>query len=214
VTFRDADGHKIDCANNVAQCQADAAGATGNAQAATRVTTETTNHGWWIFKWSETSINITGDINSFCALSPNASKLADLVMSDKTITVNYNDAKPGTWTANGALLHGGSSSGTPSQGWEPTAWIDPNRTPGLVYDKDAVDNGIPQANTAEEFGHEVLGHIWGEMYGGDLAWTKANMRDSIVGENAVRALDPTRGQKGLESHHDYQEAPDPPKPQQ
>jgi RHS repeat-associated protein len=215
VTFRDADGHKIDCANNVQQCQQDAANSTGNAQAAARVTTETTKHGWWIFKWSETSIKITGDINSFRALSPNASKLADLVTSDKTITVNYSDAKPGTWTENGEVLHGGSTSRTPSQGWDPTAWIDPNRTPGAVYDQDAVDQGIPQANTGEEFGHEVLGHIWGEMFGGAPAGTRGNMRDSIIGENAVRALDPTRGQKGLESHHNYQEAtPDPPKPQQ
>src|SRR6202043_3978973 len=33
VTFRDADGHKIDCANNTQQCQADAAASTANAQA-------------------------------------------------------------------------------------------------------------------------------------------------------------------------------------
>ena len=60
----------------------------------------------------------------------------------------------------------------------------------------------------KEGGHEVLGHMWGEMFGGHPAMvnghaSRANMRDSIIGENAVRALDPTRGQKGLESHHNY-----------
>jgi integrase len=41
-----------------------------------------------------------------------------------------------------------------------------------------------------------------------LRWvTRANMRDSIVGEDAVRALGPARGQKGLESHHNYNEMP-------
>jgi hypothetical protein len=219
VTFRDADGHKIDCANNTQQCQADAAASTANAQAAARVTTQTTTtqHSFLgIFHWttSETQIAITGDINSFRALSPNASKLADLVTSKDTVTVSYDQfAKPSFW-ANGVALNGGSTSYTPSQGYGAQAFIDPTRTPGAVYDQDAVDQGIPQANTGEEFGHEVLGHIWGEMFGGAPAGTRGNMRDSIIGENAVRALDPTRGQKGIESHHNYNEMPpDPPKPQ-
>ena len=203
VTFRDADGHKIDCANNTEQCQKDAAAATGNAEAAKRVTTETKTHGWWIFKSTETSIKITGDINSFRALSPNASKLADLVTSKDTVTVSYDQyAKPSVW-ANGIRLNGGSTSYTPSQGYDAQAFIDPTRTAGAVYDTDAVAQHIPQANTGEEFGHEVLGHIWGEMFGGHPAGTRGNMRDSIIGEDAVRALDPARGQKGLESHHNY-----------
>lgn len=66
-------------------------------------------------------------------------------------------------------------------------------------------------NTAEEFGHEVLGHIWGEMFDGHPAMinghpSRANMRDSIIGEDAIRALDPARGQKGLESHHNYNDS--------
>jgi RHS repeat-associated protein len=216
VTFRDADGHKIDCANHTSQCQADAAAATGNAQAAARVTTQTTTtqHSFLGIHWtmSETQIAIKGDVNSFRALSPNASKLADLVTSKDTITVSYDQyAKPSVW-ANGTALNGGSTSFTPSQGYGAQAFIDPTRTPGTVYDTDAVAQSIPQANTGEEFGHEVLGHIWGEMFGGALAGTRANMRDSIAGEDAVRALDPARGQKGLESHHNYNEMPpDPPK---
>jgi len=208
VTFRDADGHKIDCTNNVQQCQQDAANSTGNAQAAARVTTETTKHGWWIFKWTETSIKITGDINSFRALSPNASKLADLVTSKDTISVSYDQyAKPSIW-ANGITLNGGSTSYTPSEGYDAQAFIDPNRTAGVTYDQDAVDQHIPEANTAEEWGHEVEGHIWGELFGGHPGMinghaSRANMRDSITGENAVRALDPARGQKAPEFHHNY-----------
>jgi hypothetical protein len=104
-------------------------------------------------------------------------------------------------------LNGGATSYVPSQGYDPQAFIDPSRTPGAVYDPDAIAQGLPQANTAEEFGHEVLGHAWAELIGGHPAGTRANMRDSITGENAVRRLDPTRGQKGLESHHNYNEMP-------
>jgi RHS repeat-associated protein len=65
VSFRDADGHKIECANNTQQCQKDAAAATANAEAAKRVTTQTTTtqHSFLgLFHWttSETHIAITG----------------------------------------------------------------------------------------------------------------------------------------------------------
>ena len=219
VSFRDADGHKIDCANSTQQCQADAAAATANAQAAARVTTQTTTtqHSFLgIFHWTttETQIAIKGDISSFRALSPNASRLADLVTSKDTVTVSYDQYARASFWANGIKLNGGSTSYTPAEGYAAQAFIDPTRTPGAVYDPDAVAQGIPQANTAEEFGHEVLGHIWGELFGGAPAGTRANMRDSIIGEDAVRALDPTHGQKGIESHHNYNEMPPDPKPQQ
>jgi RHS repeat-associated protein len=216
VSFRDADGHEIVCANNAAQCQKDAAAATGNAAAAKRVTTNTvtTKHSFLGIKWTttKTTIGITGDIKSFRALGQNASRLADLVSDKQTITVTYDQwAKPSFWSG-GIQLNGGSVSYVPSQGEDTQAFIDPERKAGAVYDPDATGQNIPQANTAEEFGHEVLGHIWGELNGGHQAGTRANMRDSITGENAVRALDPARGQKGLETHHNYREMPpDPPK---
>ena len=56
---------------------------------------------------------------------------------------------------------------------------------------DAVAQGIPQANRGEEFGHEVLGHIWGEVAGGHMAGTRANMRDSIIGEGGNAGTDGT-----------------------
>jgi RHS repeat-associated protein len=210
VTFRDADGHEVVCANNAQQCQKDAAAATANAEAAKRVTTNTvtTKHSFLgLFSWTttKTTIAITGDLNSFRALGQNASRLADLVTNKQTVTVSYDQyATPSFW-ANGMKLNGGATSFVPSQGYEAQGFIDPSRT-GATYDPDAVAQHLPQANTAEEFGHEVLGHIWGELNGGHPAGTRANMRDSITGENAVRKLDPTRGQKGLESHHNYSEA--------
>jgi RHS repeat-associated protein len=207
VSFRDADGHEVVCANNPEQCKKDAAAATANAEAAKRVTTntETTKHSFLGIKWTttKTTIGITGDIKSFRALSANASKLADLVTDSRTVTVSYDNlARQSSWDT-GLPLNGGSTSYMNPF----LAIIDPTRTAGAVYDPDAVAQHIPQANTAEEFGHEVLGHIWGDMFGGAPAGTRANMRDSIVGEDAVRALDPTRGQKGIESHHNYNEMP-------
>jgi RHS repeat-associated protein len=216
VTFRDADGHTVACANDPQQCLADARTSTANAQAAARITLRKikTRHsflGLFHFTTTQTQIAIKGDINSFRALSSNASKLADLVTGKDTITVSYGRyARPSLW-ARGFVLNGGSMSYTPSEGYAAQAFIDSDRTHGGVYDPDAVGQGIPQANTAEEFGHEVLGHIWRELIGGHPAGTRANMRDSIVGENAVRALDPTRSQKGLESHHNYYEMPPDPK---
>jgi RHS repeat-associated protein len=211
VSFRDADGHEVVCANNPEQCKKDAAAATANAEAAKRVTTNTvtTKHSFLGIHrtTSKTTIAITGDMKSFRALGQNASRLADLVENKQTITVSYDQyAKPSFW-AGGIKLNGGSTSYTPSQGYDTEAFIDPTRTQGAVYDPDAIAQGIPQANTAEEFGHEVLGHIWGELNGGHQAGTRGNMRDSITGEDAVRKLDPSRGQKGLESHHNYNEMP-------
>jgi RHS repeat-associated protein len=214
VSFRDADGHEIDCANNTAQCQRDAAAATANAEAAKRVTTNTTTtqHSFLGFHWStsKTTIGISGDINSFRALSPNASKLADLVTSKQVVTVTYDRFAQPSFFGKPEDLNGGSTSWVPSQGYSPQAWIDAANQSrnGMPYDPDAVGQGIPQANTAEEFGHEVLGHVWGELFGGHPAATRGNMRDSIIGEDAVRALDPTRGQKGIESHHNYNEMPE------
>jgi len=212
LSYVDADGHEIVCANNAQQCQADAAAATGNAEAAKRVsaTTTTTHHSFLgLFHWdtSKTTIAISGDINSFRALGQNASRLADLVTDKQTVTVSYDQyAKPSFW-ANGIQLKGGATSYVPSQGYDTQAFIDPGRTRGAVYDPDAIAQGLPQANTGEEFGHEVLGHIWGELNGGHPAGTRANMRDSIAAEDAVRKLDPARGQKAPESHHNYNDLP-------
>ena len=213
LAFTDPTGHEIVCANNAAQCQKDAQSSVEGGADRVSTTTTTTQHSFLGVHWStsKTVISISGDLGSFRALGQNASRLADLVATDQTVTVSYDrNAKASVW-AQGSTLRGGSTSFVPSQGYDTQAFIDPGRYAGAVYDQDATGQGIPQANTAEEFGHEVLGHIWGELFGGHPAGTRANMRDSITGENAVRKLDPARGQKGLETHHNYGEMPpDPP----
>lgn len=212
ISSIDPDGHDVACANNTAQCVADANAATNGGGRVTSTTT-TTDHSFLGIHWStsETKLAITGDEASFRALGQNASRLADLIDNHSfTLSVSYG-AYPNS---------GGAGSYLPSQGYKSaSSLIDPTR-PGGRYDTDALDQRLPQATTAEEFGHEVLGHDWGELIGGHPAGssvfspgggfaptTRANMRDSITGENAVRALDPTRGQKAINSHHSYYEAP-------
>lgn len=51
----------------------------------------------------------------------------------------------------------------------------------------------------EKTAHELLGHLWGEMIAGHTAGTAQNKQDSLDAENAVRRLDPQRGQK--KDHH-------------
>ncbi len=214
VTFRDEDGHKVDCLDHVAQCQQDAARSTGNN---VQVQTVHDKPNWFqrLFHMEGTTHNylaMSGDTSSF-APGSNAAKLAGLIAAPRTVSVSYNVSPSNQPTPSffgqPTYINGGSTSYTAQQGYAFQAYIDPSNKSwnGQPFDQDAVDQGLPQANTAEEFGHEVLGHIWGEMLGGAPAGTRANMRDSIIGENAVRALDPTRGQKGLESHHGYQEMP-------
>jgi RHS repeat-associated protein len=216
ISFADADGHEIVCANNSEQCKKDAATATGNAEAAKRVgvTITPTKHSFLGIHWttSRTTIAISGDIKSFRALGENAKRLADLVTGPYSVTVNYGPAVPGL----GVILDGGSTSRTPSMGRDPQSWTDadhPNKR-----DTDAEHQGIPQANSAEAFGHEVLGHIWGELVGNhplmlpnhrDPSPTaRANMRDSLTGENAVRKFEGEneRGQKL--THHNYNNMPE------
>ncbi len=220
VTFIDADGHKVECVGNVEQCRKDAAKATGKD---VQVQTVQDKPNWFqrLFHMQGTTHNyltIPGDTSKF-APGSNAAKLAALIADPRTVTVSYNVSRYNLPTPSlfgqPQNINGGSTSFTEQQGYSFQAYIDPLNQSwnGKPFDQDAVDQGLPQANTAEEFGHEVLGHIWGEMIAGDLAGTRANMRDSIIGENAVRALDPTRGQKGVESHHGYQDLP-PDKPQQ
>jgi hypothetical protein len=60
---------------------------------------------------------------------------------------------------------------------------------------------IPGANRGEAMAHELLGHMWGEAFGGHMIGTAANKQDSVNAENAVRATDPTRGQKATHDHY-------------
>jgi RHS repeat-associated protein len=214
VSTWDPDGHDVACGGaNGQQLLKDANAATGGGSRVV-CNTKITPHSFLGFHWSttESKLGVTGDPATFRALGMAASRLVDLIDNHSfTLTVNYgNYPNPG-----------GAQSFLVSQGEKaPSVLIDPRR-PESGYDPDATSQGIPEASTAEEFGHEVLGHQWGELINGEIdgstnfnsgiypfaPTSRANMRDAIRGENAVRSLDPTRGQKALTSHHSYDEAP-------
>jgi hypothetical protein len=204
LKYNDPSGHTVECTTNAQQCKDALAAATANAEAAKRVTTNTvtTKHSFLGIHWttSKTTIAISGDMNSFRALGQNASRLADLVQSTQNFTFaiaprfeSFGGAEPPT---------PGGMTQTPSQGFSlpsgvtGAATVAPNPSPfdtwGLLG---GYPGPIPGANTGETAAHELLGHLWGEVFGGHLAGTAANKADAVMAEDAVRATDPTRGQK-------------------
>ena len=54
---------------------------------------------------------------------------------------------------------------------------------------------IPGASFNETMGHELLGHVWGQLFGGNPEGTTGNLRQAVLGEDAVRQTDPSRGLK-------------------
>jgi hypothetical protein len=72
------------------------------------------------------------------------------------------------------------------------------------YDQESRDEHIPTANMGEAMAHELLGHLWGEVFGGNMVGTAANKQDAVNAENAVRATDPSRGQKATHDHGQVQ----------
>lgn len=54
---------------------------------------------------------------------------------------------------------------------------------------------IPGANFGEAMAHELLGHVWGQLFGGASVGTLGNLRESILAEDQVRRTDPSRGLK-------------------
>ena len=47
----------------------------------------------------------------------------------------------------------------------------------------------------EAMAHELLGHTWGQLFGGAPVGTLGNLRESILAEDQVRRTDPSRGLK-------------------
>jgi hypothetical protein len=74
-------------------------------------------------------------MKSFRALSPNASKLADLVENKATVTFGVSGLANPTATSFSLLgggqtnLEGGGASYTPSMGYEYSAWVAPGTAP-------------------------------------------------------------------------------------
>jgi RHS repeat-associated protein len=211
LKFIDPDGHTVVCTGKAEECKNAAAAASANPDAAKRVgtATTTTRHSFLGISWttSKTTVTISGDMASFRALGQNASRLADLVSDKREFGLNASSStykgEPNSlsswFTAPGQRpLYGGGQSVTPTQGFYPASFIDPNPATYFI-DSDAQASGIPPSGIGEKAAHEFLGHLWGEMIAGHPAGSQQNKQDSLDAENAVRRLDPKRGQK--QEHH-------------
>ncbi len=210
LRYIDPDGHTVECKTSAAACLAAAQEAVGK-KAAGQLTTKTTQ-SWLqkLFGSSTTTLQITGKEPDFRAASGNASKLADLVDSKTNFEVSIQDradasGKNAWYSILGGgnfPLQGGSQAFTSDEGYVPSVFIDPNWKNDKV-DTDSIRDGIPPPNMGEKFAHELLGHVWGEAFGGHSAVRNpgANGRDAVNSENEVRRTDPSRGQK-TEHHHD------------
>jgi hypothetical protein len=216
LRYKDPDGHAAECKTDANKCLAAAQAAVGNKDAASRLyinkVTETKQHNFLGIKWTTTTtrnfLGIQGDVKSFAALSGNASRMASMISDSRVFGVSiqssYTSSYRGFW--NNVLsgggetpLHGGAMTNTESQSKDPEVFVDP-KDPEPGVDSDAARDHIPPANLGEKFAHEYLGHLWGEEIAGHPAGSAENKQDSINSENAVRATDPTRGQKT--AHHD------------
>ena len=208
LRFTDPTGNAVECKKNDSRCLADAQKSVGK-EAADRVYLDkkTETAPWYRRMFGQqtitrTFIGIKGDITSFKNLGANANKLADLVTDKRVITITYDRfARASGWDSAIDLRGGGSQAFVPSQGYDPQVFIDPSEpTDQRTVDTDAEDAGIPQANSAERFGHELLGHVWAELYGNTAPGTPLHKAYVLHSENEVRKTDPSRGTKP--SYHD------------
>ena len=150
---------------------------------------------------------------SFRALSANASHLADLVESKMNFTVDIRDQgyfqkdRQG-WAGTNAMTFnnlsgfaGGFTQGPSLTGKaDGNVYIKWNPGPDDVANEAGLEH-IPGVNRGEAMAHELLGHLWGEVFGGNAHGTAANKQDAVNAENAVRATDPTRRQKAQHDHY-------------
>ncbi|MGH9788091.1 MAG: RHS repeat-associated core domain-containing protein [Candidatus Acidiferrales bacterium] len=206
LKFVDPTGNSVEVTNcpDERECTRAIANATGNAEAAARVSSETlTVKAPWhkrifgIKTEQKTFIKIEGDIKSFRGLSSNAAKLADLVETKTNVQFSISP----TYTGHGGqgFVTPGGFAGTPSLGFsEPFAVVAPNPAPFDTDTRGLIGGQIgeiPGANLQETAAHELLGHMWAEIFGGQPAGTTSNARAAVVAENEVRKTDPSRGLK-------------------
>jgi RHS repeat-associated protein len=197
----DPTGNEVQAANcsTEAECQKTLSavqGALANQQAAARVGIAKIQRGFWgrigaaISGAPQFRFTISGDMASFKGLGQNASRFGQLVENKTVVTAAVADR----YTSFGGAQRQtpGGFAALPSQGLDAAATVANHPTP---FDTDAS----PGANVSETMAHELLGHAWGEIVANHPAGTFQNMRDSVQAENAVRATDPSRGQK-LQHH--------------
>jgi RHS repeat-associated protein len=107
----------------------------------------------------------------------NAARLLQLVQSDKTANFSIGDKAPGPGGSIRSVS--GGLSGTPSEGYSTSfsvvqpdpSQVDSHDLNGVFLGKDgSVTTGkIPGATEEETAAHELLGHVWGELIGGQPA---------------------------------------------
>ncbi len=126
-----------------------------------------------------------------------------LVKSDKTVNFWIGDHAP---KLGGGIkdVYGGTS-GTTSQGYnqdfavvqaDPST-VDSGDLYGVFLNPDgSITSGqIPGANIEEVAAHELLGHVWADLIGGQRAGTHGNMKEALIAEDRARNTDPARGLK-------------------
>ena len=138
----------------------------------------------------------------------NAARLLQLVQSDKTANFSIGDRSP--LPGGGTQPVGGGASGTQSEGYSTSFSVvqaDPSKVDsgdlsGVFLGKDgSITTGqIPGANEEETAAHELLGHVWAELIGGQSAIVggqvnTGNLREALIAEDRVRNTDPSRGLK-------------------
>jgi len=198
LRYNDPDGHAAECKTDATKCLAGAQAAVANKEAASRlyINKVPTQHSFLGYKWTTTRdfLGIKGDVKSFAALSGNAARMASMVSDDRVFSLNVTSWLSSPSAAGNTPLRGGGWTRTQHQDGVNESFVDPN-PPKAGVDQDAERDHIPPANLGEKVAHEFLGHEWGEAIMGHNASTPANAKDAIDAENAVRATDPSRGQK-------------------
>jgi RHS repeat-associated protein len=134
----------------------------------------------------------------------NALRLEQLVNSDKTANFWIGDKAPGLESGQTQNISGGLS-GTTSQGYNLNFSVvqsDPSKVDsgdlGGVFlnpDGSTTAGQIPGTDIEEAAAHELLGHVWADLIGGESAGTEGNKREALIAEDRVRNTDPSRGLK-------------------
>jgi len=133
----------------------------------------------------------------------NAARLLQLVQSDKTANFWIGDTAPKL--GGGTKDFGGGASGTTNQGYNQNYAVvqaDPSKVDSddlrgvfLSPDGSTTTGDIPGADIEEAAAHELLGHVWADLIGGQAAGTNGNKREALIAEDRVRNTDPARGLK-------------------
>src|SRR5579862_2112331 len=147
------------------------------------------------------NLKLEGDLSKI--KGGNALRLMQLVNSDKTANFWIGDKAPGMDRGQIQDVNGGRS-GTTSQGYDQNFSVvqsDPSSHDsglgGVFLNPDGTiaAGQIPGANIGEAAAHELLGHVWADLIGGQSAGTQGNMLEALIAEDRVRNTDPSRGIK-------------------